>query len=75
MKCPVCSHCNGTGKEPDQFATGKRIRALRIAKEVQANELAKKLEISPAYYSDLELGRRAWSADRIRECEKILAGA
>lgn len=72
MKRTVCHHCNGTGEEPDQHATGNRIRGLRVTKGVQAKDLAKKLGISPAFYSDLELGRRAWSSMRIRECERIL---
>lgn len=73
MKHLVCSHCNGTGIEPDQAATGARIRELRVTKGMQAKTLAEKLGLSASFYSDLELGKRGWSSERIRECERILA--
>ncbi|MGH9962328.1 MAG: helix-turn-helix domain-containing protein, partial [Pyrinomonadaceae bacterium] len=37
---------------------GQRIRELRDAKELSLRELAKKLEISAPFLSDIELGRR-----------------
>lgn len=72
MKRPICSHCNGTGEEPDQSATGARIREMRVTKGMQAKTLANLLGLSASFYSDLELGKRAWSSARIRECERIL---
>ena len=37
---------------------GQRIRELREEKDISLRELAKKLEISAAFLSDVELGRR-----------------
>jgi transcriptional regulator with XRE-family HTH domain len=37
---------------------GERIRELREQKDISLRELAKKLGVSPAFLSDIELGRR-----------------
>lgn len=37
---------------------GQRIRELREEKDISLRELAKQLEVSPAFVSDIELGRR-----------------
>jgi len=46
---------------------GQRIRELRDAADLSLRECAAKLDISPAFLSDIELGRRHPS-------EKVLAG-
>lgn len=71
MKRP-CKRCNGTGVEPDQAETGMRIRKLREALSISSQEMAKKMGLSASFYSELEKGIKAWSSDRIRECERIL---
>lgn len=37
---------------------GQRIRELRDAKDVSLREFAKKIDVTPAHLSDIELGRR-----------------
>lgn len=72
MKKRVCQRCNGTGVEPDPAAIGQQMRVLRETVGRRQNEVAKKMGISAAYLSDLELGRRDWSADIINRFKKAL---
>ncbi|GIN57964.1 hypothetical protein J8TS2_22830 [Lederbergia ruris] len=44
---------------------GKRIRHLRIAKNLKISELAKKSFVSQSYLSDIERGRTAPSLDKL----------
>jgi len=57
-----CIRCGGSGKEPDHKALGQAMRAKREASGLTLRSLAKRLSFSAAYISDLELGRRNWSA-------------
>ncbi len=43
---------------------GERIRELRDEKDISLRELAKRLEISAAFLSDVELGRR-YPSDKV----------
>jgi transcriptional regulator with XRE-family HTH domain len=52
---------------------GQRIRELRETKDLSLRELAKKLEVSAAFLSDVELGRRFPSDDVLAKMAKILA--
>ncbi|WP_449355171.1 helix-turn-helix domain-containing protein [Virgibacillus natechei] len=45
---------------------GKRIRNLRIAKDLNVTELANKAYISQSYLSDIEKGRTAPSLDKLK---------
>ena len=68
-----CHFCKGTGKELNNQAVGF---ALRIAREQSGRSLrdvAKALGVSAAYLSDLELGRRNWSPNRIHAYQAALA--
>ena len=56
-----CKHCGGSGLEPDNKAIGIAMRQKRQAAGLSGREVARLLRFSPAYISDLELGRRAWS--------------
>lgn len=40
------------------MSLGQRIRTLREAKDLSLRELAKKVKVSAAFLSDIELGRR-----------------
>src|SRR5438552_1464703 len=51
---------------------GQRIRELRETKDFSLRELAKKLEVSAAFLSDIELGRRFPSNDVLIKMAKIL---
>ena len=48
----------------DDRDTGARLRTLRTSAGVTLREFAESINLSPAYISDLELGKRAWNARR-----------
>lgn len=58
LKTRPCLHCNGTGQEIDPFALGQTFRAKRMAAGVSLREMARRLDITPAYLSDMERGSR-----------------
>lgn len=69
-----CSRCGGTGVEIDDQATGSKLRAdrQRLA-GLTLREVARRMGLSAAYLSDLELGRRRWNAgliERYREAAR-----
>lgn len=51
---------------------GERIRELRDGKDVSLREFAKKLHLSAAFVSDIELGRRNPSEDVLARIAKFL---
>jgi transcriptional regulator with XRE-family HTH domain len=51
---------------------GERIRELREEKDISLRELAKKLDISAAFLSDVELNRRFPSEDVLAKIAKHL---
>lgn len=51
---------------------GQRIRELRESKDFSLRELAKKLDVSAAFLSDIELGRRFPSDEVLAKMSKIL---
>jgi transcriptional regulator with XRE-family HTH domain len=51
---------------------GERIRELREAKDYSIRELAKKLKVSAAFLSDVELGRRHPSGDVLERLAQLL---
>lgn len=51
---------------------GQRIRDLRELKDLSLREMAKKLEVSAAFLSDIELGRRFPSDDVLKKICKVL---
>jgi transcriptional regulator with XRE-family HTH domain len=51
---------------------GERIRELREQKDISLRELAKKLDLSAAFLSDVELGRRFPSDDVLAKIAKQL---
>ncbi|MFS8087439.1 MAG: helix-turn-helix domain-containing protein [Acidobacteriota bacterium] len=51
---------------------GERIRELRDGKDLSLRELCKKAGISPAFLSDIELGRRHPSDTVLRAIAKVL---
>lgn len=68
----VCPSCHGTGKVHP--IDGPGLRKLRQEAGISVRALAGRLEISPMYLSDLELGRRQFSeklAERfVEECNR-----
>lgn len=53
-------------------ALGKEIRRLREEQGISLRELAKRLDVSAAFLSDVELGRRYPSDDVLKEIAKRL---
>lgn len=51
---------------------GERIRELRELKDISLRELAKKIEVSAAFLSDVELGRRNFSEEKFVKLAKTL---
>lgn len=52
--------------------TGATARAARQARFISLRAMARRLKVSAAYVSDLELGKRNWSMTKIRAYEKAL---
>lgn len=67
----TCHRCGGSGVEPrDPREEGAEMRAAREARRIGLREMARRLNVTAAYVSDLERGRRAWTgpaALRIRD--------
>lgn len=51
---------------------GQTIRDLREKKDLSVRELARKADVSPAFVSDVELGRRHPSGDTLEKIASIL---
>lgn len=51
---------------------GQRVRELREEADFSLRELARKLDKSPAYISDIELGRRHPSAEVLAAIARVL---
>src|SRR5215831_12730901 len=51
---------------------GQRIRELREERDLSLRELAKKLKVSAAFLSDIELGRRYPSEENLKDLARIL---
>lgn len=60
-----CRKCGGTGKELDPLGVGLLMRKARIKANVSLRDMAKRMDISAPYLSDLELGRRDWTEEKI----------
>lgn len=53
-------------KEWDHARIGAEMRNARKAAGISGRKLAQRLRLSPAYLSDLELGRRCWTPEKLR---------
>jgi predicted transcriptional regulator len=67
-----CPKCNGTGEVKDAAETGRQMRALRKAAGKGLRQIAGAMNFSPAYVSDLELGRRGWSDSLVEQYKKAV---
>jgi hypothetical protein len=63
-----CEHCDGVGAVP----LGGEMLAKRRAAKVTACLVAERMGISATYLSDLELGRRGWTADLAKRYDAAL---
>ena len=55
-----CHRCHGTGVEPDWKKLGWQVRCERVRRGLTLTTMAKRLGVSKAHLSDMELGRRSW---------------
>lgn len=68
-----CDCCDGTGYILDHVAVGDYYRRMRekIAHK-SLREIAKRMDVSAPFLSDLERGRRNWTEERIEQYRKAL---
>lgn len=71
-KMKLCPRCNGSGQIPDPGFTGQALRQKRAAAKLSLRQLAKHSNISAAYLSDLELGRRGTPAETLKRIYQII---
>lgn len=57
----TCGTCGGSGRVPDPVFVGQKMRKLRKSEGKTLRAVARAMDLSAAYLSDLELGRRGWS--------------
>jgi transcriptional regulator with XRE-family HTH domain len=60
--------------EIDHAKAGAMLRERRLSQGISLRQLASQLDISAPFLSDLELGRRSWTAERFEKAVKILTG-
>lgn len=70
-----CDSCYGEGHTWDDFELGSRLREYREKRDISARHIAKHLEFSPSYLSDLENGRRRWTRDLVERYIKAVSQA
>lgn len=56
----------------DNIATGALARTCRKERKLSLRTVAKRLKLTPAYVSDLELGRRGWREELIEQFRDAL---
>lgn len=69
----TCPECSGAGIVHDSVQIGEMLRKTRIDSGISLRELARRMDLSAAYVSDLELGRRAWSKSKVEDYLRHLA--
>lgn len=55
-----CPKCDGTGLVPDDVAIGDRLKSKRLKAGVGLREIARRLNVTAPFVSDLEKGERHW---------------
>ncbi len=68
MESDKCPRCGGTGLIPRPYA----MRDVRQKAHLSLREIARRMKISAAYLSDLELGNRHWDAELIKKFHDAL---
>jgi hypothetical protein len=69
----TCRHCAGSGLQFDDIETGKKMRAMRLAKGITLAKMSTlmKPELTAAYLCDLEYGKRHWSVEKVNRYKEI----
>lgn len=68
----ACPTCNGSGRVADPVVAGAAYRKRRLKAGIGLREMSRRLDVSAAYLSDLELGRRGWRNDKLRAAYEAL---
>jgi predicted transcriptional regulator len=66
VKRKTCPTCSGTGKIVDPRDEGRDWRKKRKRSGYSLREIARRMNISAAFLSDLELGKRNWNESKRR---------
>ena len=72
QKTTACIRCGGSGEIENPVYRGQEMRKKRETAARSLRDVARRMELSAAYVSDLELGRRAWSPKLIKAYEGAL---
>jgi hypothetical protein len=64
-----------TVEQIDHVATGAAMRQLRKAHNISLREIARRMDFSAPFVSDLERGRRNWNAKLATDYMKAKTGA
>lgn len=67
-----CERCGGTGERENAAYRGQQMRKRREATGLSLRRVAELMELSAAYVSDLELGRRDWNEKLVKAYERVL---
>jgi plasmid maintenance system antidote protein VapI len=70
----TCPRCKGCGKVQDPRAVGEHMRSKREEKRLSLRSVAKAAKITPAYLSDMELGRRNFTPEMLMRVGRLLEG-
>jgi len=69
---PICDKCGGTGEVPDDREVGKEMRRRRMTAGFTLRDVARHMQISAPYLSDIELGRRRLTPERRRTFNAVI---
>ena len=72
---PDCLHCNGSGKTEERATVGMVVRMVRVRTGWTLRRLARALDISPPYLSDVEHDRRRMTASRVEAAINAMVSA
>ncbi len=72
MSTKTCPRCGGSGQVDDPAEQGKKMRELRLAKKLSLKEVARRMNLTAAYISDMELGRRNWRAELVEKYNRAI---
>lgn len=67
-----CPLCHGRGFVVDDVKMGRMYREARLKKKLSLRYVAKRMSYSASFISDLELGRRKWTLDKMYSFDAIL---
>ena len=59
-------------QEFNHTATGSAARSFRRSRNLSVREVARRLGYSAAFVSDLELGRRCWTREKVEAYNRVV---